>query len=62
MIIGIFGHKYFFCVNKNYYKQKKGLGMGLPFTMANIFLCNYETTYLNEGPLEFKPVFFPNDI
>ena len=49
----------FFVFNKNYYKQKEGLGMGLPWEpiIANIFMCNFETAYLDECPLEFKPVF-----
>ena len=43
-----------------YYRQVDGLGMGLPLspTLANIFLCFHETTWLQNCPEDFKPVFF----
>ena len=52
-----------FLLNKNYYKQKEGLGMGLPLapTMANIFMCNFEITYLDDCPWSLS-LFFTNDI
>ena len=49
----------FFVFNKKYFKQKEGLGMKLLLAsaMVNIFMCNFGTTYLDERPLEFKPIF-----
>ena len=43
-----------------YYRQVDGLGMGLPLspTVANVFLCFHETTWLQNCPEDFKPVFF----
>ena len=39
---------------------KEGLGIGIPLgpTMANNFMCNFETIYLDECPLEFQPIFY----
>ena len=50
----------YFFFNKILYKQKDGLAMGNPLapTLANIFLCDLETTFLNNCPLEFKPIYY----
>ena len=50
----------FFLFDGNYYKQTDGLGMGLPLspTLANIFLSHHEVSWLNECPLDFKPIFY----
>ena len=49
-----------FAFNGKYYKQKDGLGMGLPLspTLANIFLCYHERKWIQECPAEFRPVFY----
>ena len=43
-----------------YYKQINGVAMGSPLgpTFANIFLCFYEQIWLENCPVEFKPVIF----
>ena len=49
-----------FAFNGRFYKQKDGLGMGLPLSpiMANIFLCYHETRWLQDCPVEYRPVFY----
>ena len=49
-----------FQFNGKFYRQKDGLGMGLPLshTMANAFLCYHELTWLDECPERFRPVYF----
>ena len=48
----------YFIFKDQLYKQINGLSMGQPVapTMANIFLCFYEKKWLNDCPIEFKPV------
>ena len=48
----------YFVFKDQLYKQINGLAMGQPVapTMANIFLCFYEKKWLNDCPIEFKPV------
>ena len=43
-----------------YYKQTDGVAMGSPLgpTLANIFLCHYEETWISECPLQFKPKYY----
>ena len=43
-----------------YYKQIDGVAMGSPLgpTFANIFLCFYEQIWLENCPVEFKPVVY----
>ena len=43
-----------------YYKQIDGVAMGSPLgpTFANIFLCFYEQNWLENCPVEFKPVVY----
>ena len=50
----------FFLFNGTLYRQKEGLGMGLPLgpTFANIFMCFHEKAWLDECPFEFKPIFY----
>ena len=50
----------FFVFDGKFYQQKEGVGMGLPLgpTLANIFMCNFENTWLSACPLEFKPVIY----
>lgn len=47
----------FFIFNDNLYQQTDGVAMGSPLgpTLANIFLCHYETTWLNSCPTNIKP-------
>ena len=50
----------FFIFDTKLYRQADGLGMGLPLgpTFANIFMCSMEAKWLDECPLNFKPVFY----
>ena len=47
----------FFTFNNKLYRQLDGVAMGTPCgpTLANIFLCFYETRWLQDCPLNFKP-------
>ena len=49
-----------FIYNDKLFKQTNGVAMGSPLGpfLANIFLCQYETKWLNDCPLEFKPCFY----
>ena len=49
-----------FMFNGKFYRQKDGLGMGLPLspTMANVFLCHHEQDWLENCPAHFRPVYF----
>ena len=49
-----------FLFNNALYKQIDGLGMGLSLspTFANIFLCYYESIWLQDCPSDFKPVLY----
>ena len=46
--------------DSEYYKQIDGVAMGSPLgpTFANIFLCFYEQIWLENCPVEFKPVVY----
>ena len=48
-----------FLFNSKIYKQIDGVAMGSPLgpTLANAFLCHYETKWLDNCPPDFKPVF-----
>ena len=50
----------YFIFDKKFYRQKEGVGMGLPLgpTFANIFLCHYEKLWLNSCPPHFAPIFY----
>ena len=50
----------FFIFDNVLYKQTEGLGMGLPLgpTFANIFMCYHESKWLNDCPVDFRPVFY----
>ena len=50
----------FFMFNDKMYSQIDGLGMGLPLgpTFANIFLSFHEKSWIDECPLDFKPVLY----
>ena len=50
----------FFLFDSKLYKQKDGVGMGLPLgpTFANIFLCFHEQRWLDDCPAEFKPSYY----
>ena len=50
----------FFLFNETLYKQKDGVAMGSPLgpTLANAFLCFYETKWLENCPIEFRPVYY----
>ena len=50
----------YFIFNDVLYKQKDGVAMGssLGPTMANVFLSFYEVKWLEQCPMEFKPVFY----
>ena len=50
----------FFIFNNCLYKQSDGVAMGSPLgpTLANIFLCYYESLWLDECPPIFKPIYY----
>ena len=50
----------YFLFNGQLFKQKDGVGMGLPLgpSFANIFLCHHETRWLKNCPPEFRPKYF----
>ena len=47
-----------FLYNGSYYKQIEGVAMGSPLgpILANIFLCYHEKHWLEDCPVEFKPI------
>ena len=47
----------FFIFNSNLYQQIDGVAMGSPLgpTLANIFLCHFESIWLNSSPASIKP-------
>lgn len=49
-----------FIFNGKIYKQIDGMAMGSPLgpTFANIFMCFLESTFLDQCPSHFKPVFY----
>ena len=49
-----------FMFDHQYYRQLDGVAMGSPLgpTLANIFLCHYEEIWLQNCPIQFKPVFY----
>ena len=50
----------YFIFNDIYCKQIDGLAMGSPLlaTLANIFLCYHEVKWLEECPINFKPLYY----
>ena len=46
--------------DQKYYSQIDGVAMRSPLgpTLANIFLCYHETTWLKNCPKSFKPVYY----
>ena len=50
----------YFIFNDNLYKQIDGCAMGSPIsgTLANIFLCYHEERWINNCPLDFKPLIY----
>ena len=50
----------FFIFNGELFRQRDGLGMGLPLapTFANIFMNYHEKIFLRNCPAEFAPVFY----
>ena len=49
-----------FIFNGNYYVQRDGVAMGSPLgpTLANIFLCHWEKTWLKKCPKQFSPLYY----
>ena len=49
-----------FYFDGQYYRQKDGVAMGSPLgpALANAFLSHHETTWLEECPLSFAPIFY----
>jgi hypothetical protein len=50
----------FFLFDNCAYQQCDGVQMGSPLgpTLANSFLCHFETSWLNNCPPEFKPIYY----
>ena len=50
----------FFLFNNKYYKQVDGVAMGSPLgpALANIFMCSFESKWLQDCSNDFKPVFY----
>ena len=50
----------YFIFDKKFYVQTEGVGMGLPLgpTFANSFMCYYEKLWLQNCPLDFKPLYY----
>ena len=50
----------FFRFNNKYYKQVDGVAMGsqLGPALARIFMCSFESKWLQDCPNDFKPVFY----
>ena len=48
----------FFIFDSKYYKQIEGMGMGSPLgpSFANVFMCHHESIWIDECPLQFRPV------
>ena len=59
MLILCLKNSYFF-FNGQVYKQNDGLAKGNPMapTIANIFLCQLESKFLEKCPSDFKPLFY----
>ena len=53
-------YELFFISDKKYYKQCDGVAMGslLVPTLANVFLCHFESIWLENCPNQFKPVVY----
>ena len=49
-----------FIFNNAVFKQIDGMAMGSPLgpTFANIFMCHLEELFLDQCPLNFKPIFY----
>ena len=49
-----------FIYNNKYYRQVDGVAMGSPLgpTLANVFLSHHETSWLENCPVQFKPVYY----
>ena len=49
-----------FYFHGSYYRQKDGVAMGSPLgpALANAFLCHHETSWLDDCPLSYAPVFY----
>ena len=50
----------YFFFNENIYRQTDGVAMGSPLGphLANIFMCYMERKWLQECPIEFKPILY----
>ena len=50
----------FFIFDQKYYKQCDGFAMDSPPepTLANVFMCHFESTWLENCPTQFKPVVY----
>ena len=49
-----------FISNNQHYQQFEGFAMGSPLSaiMANIFLCHHEQKWLEDCPIDFRPLLY----
>ena len=59
-LLELYTSESFFMFNGSYYKQIDGVAMGSPLgpTLANAFMCFYEQKWLDDCPIEFKPIYY----
>ena len=59
-LLDIAAHHSVFSFEGSLYTQVDGVSMGSPIgpSYANSFLCHHETTWLNDCPISFKPIFY----
>ncbi|XP_069993521.1 uncharacterized protein [Penaeus vannamei] len=59
-LLGITAHHSVFCFDDCLYTQTDGVAMGPPLgpSYANAFLCHHEQDWLEQCPLEFKPLHY----
>ena len=51
---------HFFIFDGKFYEQCDGVAMGSPLgpTLANVFMCHFENSWLENCPSHFKPIIY----